>query len=453
MIDAPIPATLASRAAPTHVRYGVMSFAIGLAIITYIDRVCIAQAATAMRADLGLTAIEMGWAFSIFSWAYALFEIPGGWLGDRIGPRRVLMRIVLWWSFFTAATGWVWNTSSLLVTRALFGIGEAGCFPNLTRSFTTWLPARERDRAQALLWLSARWGGALTPMLVAYTLDYVSWRRAFELFGAVGVVWAIGFYVWYRDNPASHPGVNAAELALLPAPETTAVHAPIDWRVLLSSPAAWLLCAQYVCLCYGWWFYITWLPTYLRDARGVGTKQGALLAGLPLFLGGIGCMVSGYLAPRLAEYVGGVARSRRIIAITGFIGASISILAFTRIQDPTTAMLALGMSSFFNDFVMPVAWASTMDVGGRYSGTLSGAMNMAGNIAGGFSPLVVGYVLAWTSQNWTMTFYVSAAIYSLGAVCWLFLDSHTPLALAPASPGAAGATRPSSRHLRTASFR
>jgi MFS family permease len=428
MLEPVRPATPEFQTAPTRVRRGVVYFAIALAVITYVDRVCISQAAAAMRVDLNVSAIEMGWAFSVFSWAYALFEIPGGWLADRIGPRRVLMRIVLWWSFFTAATGWVWNTASLLVTRALFGMGEAGCFPNLTRSFTTWLPASERDGAQAILWLSARWGGAITPLLVAFTLDYVSWRRAFELFGAVGVVWAVVFYAWYRDNPATHPRVNAAELALLPPPsETSTVGSHFHWRPLVSSPAAWLLCGQYMCLSYGWWFYISWLPTYLREARGVGLKQGALLAGLPLFLGGIGCIVSGYVAPRLARRVGGVSRARRMIAVTGFIGASASTMIFTRVQDPTYAMFALGMSSFFNDFVMPVAWAACMDIGKRYSGTLSGAMNMMGNLAGGLSPLVVGYLLAWTAQNWTLTFYVSAVIYLLGAVCWLFLDSCTPL--------------------------
>src|SRR5437899_9034383 len=164
--------------AATRVRRGVVVAAVTLAIITYIDRVCISQAAPAMRASLGLSAVQMGWAFTVFSWAYALFEIPGGWLGDRLGPRRVLTRVVVWWSFFTAATGWVWNATSLLVTRALFGAGEAGCFPNLTRAFTTWLPTRERDRAQAILWLSARWGGAFTPIIVAYLLDYMSWRHA-----------------------------------------------------------------------------------------------------------------------------------------------------------------------------------------------------------------------------------------------------------------------------------
>ena len=210
------PAGSAEAIAPTRARYVTIAFSIALAVITYIDRVCIGQAAPTIRNELGLTAIEMGWAFSVFGWAYALFEIPGGWLGDRLGARRVLIRIVIWWSFFTAATGWVWSTTSLIVTRTLFGAGEAGAYPNMTRIFTTWLPQHERERAQAILWLASRWGGALTPLLVAYILQFMSWRRAFELFGVLGILWAIVFYRWYRDDPADHPSVNRAELAMMP---------------------------------------------------------------------------------------------------------------------------------------------------------------------------------------------------------------------------------------------
>jgi MFS family permease len=157
----------------------------------------------------------MGWAFAAFAWAYALFEIPGGWLGDKIGPRKVLMRVVVWWSFFTAATGWAWNLASLLVTRFFFGAGEAGCFPNLAKMFTNWLPREERSRAVGVMWLSARWGGAFTPLLVVWVFSLMSWRHAFELFGAIGIIWAIFFYRWFRDNPRDHKSVNAAELALL----------------------------------------------------------------------------------------------------------------------------------------------------------------------------------------------------------------------------------------------
>ena len=412
---------------PTRARHVVTVFAVTLAVITYIDRVAIAQAVQFISADLGLTRTQMAWALAVFGWAYALFEIPGGWLGDRIGPRRVLMRIVVWWSFFTAATGWAWNAASLVTIRALFGAGEAGAFPNLTRVLTIWLPVKERERAQANVWLATRLSGAVTPILIATLISLVGWRRAFEICGVIGVVWAILFYRWYRDVPAEHPRVNEAELALLPPPRDTAIaHGGVPWRLIFSTPSVWLLSVQYMCLAYGWWFYINWLPTYLFQARNTPLRVGAVLAGLPLLLGGAGCLVAAAAIPRLATRLGSVALARRIVAVIGFLGASACIVLFTGITDPVRAMVVLGFAGFFNDFVMPAAWAGTMDIGGRYSGTVSGAMNMMGSLAGASSVLVVGYLLAWT-DNWTLTFYISAAIYLVGAVCWLFLDSHTPL--------------------------
>jgi MFS family permease len=411
----------------TRARHVVTLFAVALAVITYVDRVAISVSVPFIRKDLNLSPAEMGWALAAFGWAYAIFEIPGGWLGDRIGPRRVLMRIVIWWSLFTAATGWAWNLPSLIAIRALFGAGEAGAFPNLTRVFTTWLPVKERERAQATLWLATRVSGAFTPLLVASLISVIGWRRTFEIFGLIGVIWAVFFYRWYRDAPAEHPSVNAAELALLPPARDTAIaHGGVPWGLIFSKPSVWLLSIQYMCLAYGWWFYINWLPTYLRDARGTTLRMGALLAGLPLLLGGVGCLVSAGVIPRLARRTGSVSLARRIVAVTGFAGASACIFIFATVQDPVRAMVVLGFAGFFNDFVMPAAWAGTMDIGGRYSGTVSGAMNMMGSIAGASSVLVVGYLLTWTG-DWTLTFYISAAIYLVGAVCWLFLDSHTPV--------------------------
>lgn len=429
---------------PTTARHVVTAFAVALAVITYVDRVGISVAVPLISQDLGLTSIQMGWALSAFGWAYAAFEIPGGWLGDRIGPRRVLMRIVLWWSLFTAATGWAWNGASLVIIRGLFGAGEAGAFPNLTRVFTTWLPKAERERAQAVLWMATRISGAFTPLLVAVLIEAISWRRTFELFGVIGAVWAVLFYRWFRDSPSQHPAVNQAELAMLPPESETAIaHTGVPWGAIFSNPHVWLLSIQYMCLAYGWWFYVNWLPSYLRNARGTSFKMGALLAGLPLLLGAVGCLLSAVIAPRLARALGSVSLARRTLAVGGFIGASMSIVIFTRIADPVTAMFVLGMAGFFNDFAMPVAWASTMDIGGRYSGTVSGAMNMMGSIAGASSTLFVGYLLAWTSGNWTLTFYISAGIYLVGAVCWLFLDSHSPAVReASSATGPLGADAP-----------
>ena len=231
---------------PTRTRHWVVLLAITLAVITYIDRVCMSQAAPFIMRDLNFTKVQMGYAFSAFALAYALFEIPGGWLGDWLGPRRVLLRIVTWWSFFTAAIGWTWNLASLVVTNFLFGAGEAGAFPNLTKVFTTWLPQNERVRAQGLMWMAARWGGAFTPMIVIALLQFITWRQAFQLFGLIGVVWAVIFYKWFRDNPRDHPGVNEAELALLAGAEKMASgHKNVPWGKLVTTPTVWLLWVQY----------------------------------------------------------------------------------------------------------------------------------------------------------------------------------------------------------------
>ena len=187
-------------ARPPHVRRGVLRFAVTLAILTYLDRVCISQTAPFLQEELVLTASQMGLAFSAFAWAYALFEIPGGWLVDRIGPRKVLLRVVIMWSVFTAATGYVWNLASLVVARFFFGAGEAGCFPNLTKAFMIWLPNAERTRAQVILWLSARWAGAFTPLLVIWIMSWLSWRNTFALFGLIGLVWVFLFYRSFRDK-------------------------------------------------------------------------------------------------------------------------------------------------------------------------------------------------------------------------------------------------------------
>ncbi|MGI8783346.1 MAG: MFS transporter [Acidobacteriota bacterium] len=414
--------------APSRARYKVIWFAVTLAIITYIDRVCMSQAAPTISRELQLTPVQMGYAFSAFAWAYALFEIPGGWLGDYLGPRRVLMRIVISWSVFTAATGWAWNSASLMVTRFLFGAGEAGCFPNLTKAFTTWLPTHERVRAQGFMWFSARWGGAFTPLLVVLVFKYMSWRWAFFLFGSLGIIWAVIFYRWYRDNPRDHPQVNAAELELLKGAERTASgHGNVPWMKFLKSGTVWLLWAQYFCISYGWYFYITWLPTYLQDARGLSFQKSALLAGLPLFFGGLGSLFCGLVSPPLARRTGNLGLVRRMMAFTGCAAAGVLLIWSIRLESAILAMVVMGLASFSNDLVMPGAWGACMDVGGKYAGTLSGSMNMMGNFAGGVAPIVVGYLLQSSQGNWAVTFYLAAAIYFLGAVCWLFIDPVTSL--------------------------
>jgi sugar phosphate permease len=412
---------------PTHVRFWVVVFAVTLAVITYIDRVCMSVAANDIRLDLGLTDKQMGTVFSAFVAAYALFEIPSGFLGDWMGARRVLMRIVIWWSAFTAFIGATWNFASLVATQILFGAGEAGAFPNLTKAFTAWLPFEERVRAQGILWLSARWGGALTPSIVTVLLSVMTWRHTFVVLGSVGVVWAFFFYRWYRDHPRDNPHVNAAELALLRGSEHLAAgHAHVPWGKFATSRQVWLLCAQYFCLSYPWYFYITWLPTYLRTARHVDMGRSAILGGLPLFLGGIGCLLSGFVARYLTQWTGSTARTRRILAFTGFTGACGLLVLAPQFDNVVLTMIAMGFASFCNDLVMPGAWGAAMDIGGKYAGTLSGTMNMMGNLGGALSSYMIGVILSYT-HNWEILFYVSGAVYFMGNFCWMALDPVTPL--------------------------
>jgi len=413
---------------PTRTRYWVIVFAITLAIITYVDRVCMSQAKPDIQGAFALTDKQMGLVFSVFGLAYALFEIPMGWLGDRGGPRRILMKVVVLWSVFTAATGVATNYVSLLVYRFLFGLGEAGAFPNITKIFTLWLPAVERVRAQGIMWMSARWAGAFTPLLVVWMIGIMGWRWTFVCFGMVGVVWAVIFYRWFRDNPRDHPSINQAELALIGTPEANlAGHAAVPWKRFLWNRTVWMLWLQYFCMAYGWYFYITWLPTYLREARQLDVGKSALLAGLPLFFGGIGCLVSGLILNHVARWLKSTAAARRFMAYFGLTGAGVMFVLAAYLENPVLAMIAMGLSSFGNDLVMPGAWGACMDVGGKFAGSLSGSMNMMGNFAGFLAPMLLPWIREAAGGRWEPIFWVSGIIYLIGAISWVFIDPVTPL--------------------------
>lgn len=415
--------------APTHARHIVVVFAVTLAIITYIDRVAISKAAPLIQTDFGLTSeLQLGIIFSAFGWAYALFEIPGGWMGDWLGPRNVLLRIVAWWSVCVAALGSMWSVTSMAVMNFLFGAGEAGCFPNLTKVFTIWLPQHERVRAQGIMWMSARWGGAFTPLLVGGLLSVLSWRQSFRAFGVLGVVWAVLFYRWFRDNPREHRGVNPAELKLLEGTgRSSAGHGHVPWGRLLRSRSVWLLWVQYFCLSYTFWFYVFWLPKYLRQYWHISGAYADWLNSFPLLFGGFGCIIGGLIAARVARLLGSVRTGRKAMATLGCFGAAGLMFAHVHAPGAFWAMFLLGLASFSNDLVMPNAWGACMDIGGNYAGTLSGSMNMMGNLAGGTAPAVMGYILDATHGDWIIGIYLMAAIYVVGAVAWLFIDPVTPL--------------------------
>jgi len=426
---------------PTRIRAGVVAFACAASAILYIDRVCIAQTGKAIQDEFRLDDEQMGLVYSAFTLAYALFEIPGGWLGDRFGVHKVLTRIVVWWSIFTAATGRAWSQMSLVWIRFLFGAGEAGCFPNIARAFAIWLPPAERTKAQSLLWICTRWAGAFTPLMVVYLLKipWVTWRGAFYFFGGVGAVWAVAFFLWYRDDPRSHPGVNDAERALLAEnARLSEGHGDVPWRRFLSSPTTWLIWIQYFCFSYAWYFYITWFPTFLAIKYPEMNKDlRALLSGLPLFMAGIGSFCTARSSTFLMRRTGSLARTRRLMAGLGFGVAAAVMLIPSRTGEAIWVIGALGLASFLCDFVIPVSWGTCIDVGGRFAGTYSGSMNMMGNLGGAVGSYVVGALLKKTHGNWNLAFYMSSAVFVLGALCWLFIDPVTPMDEPEPLPGTA----------------
>lgn len=402
----------------SRIRYGVVALAIGLAILSYMQRVAISEAAGPISHELHIPRQQMGLVFGAFGLSYALFEIPMGLLGDRLGVRRVLLQIVLAWSLFTALTGVAWNVVSLYVIRFLFGAGEAGCFPNLTRMLGGWLPSRERVTAQALMWAFTRWGGAATPPLALLFITLVGWRWAFVGFASLGVIWSIVFFFWFLDDPQKHPSVNAAELELLQTSRALTSHAPGEahWLFLLLTPQIAALVLQYFCFSYVWYFYITWLPTYLREARGQSPERAAALAVLPLLFGGFGSLVTG-LAPRRLP--------RRGVAFFGFLGTAILLFAFTHIHSVVPAMVAMGIASFCSDLTMPISWDACFQIGGSYTATVAATMNMLGNLAGFIAPVVGGVILQHTGGNWNIVIYTMVGAATVSSLCWLYLDPQS----------------------------
>lgn len=404
---------------PSRARYKVLAFTTILAIITYLDRVAISSAAPAIRGEMGLGPIEMGWVFSAFTWAYAIFEIPSGWMGDVMGPRKVLARIVIWWSAFTAATGATWNFASLVAARLLFGIGEAGAFPNTSRSFAKWFPLNERGVAHGWVFMGTRMGGAITPPLVVALITGIGWRRTFYAFGVLGLIWAWFWWRWFRDDPSQHHQVNAAELALIQDHADGEPDAPgFDWTQLLS-PNLLLVYGMYFTMGYTLYFNLTWLPTYLKDARGFTLEQAGWLSGIVLFTGGVATYLGGKLTDRMVTRYGlKVGRSMGVVTLPV---AGMLLVAAALTPNSLTAAILLAATLGIADLSVSSCWSICHDIGGRNAGIVTGAMNTWGNIGGALSPLVVGYAVGWWN-SWTVPFYITAGVYVFGAICTLLVD-------------------------------
>ncbi len=442
-------------------RFGVLGFACMLSLITYLDRVCISRSRHDIANDLHFTPEQMGWVFGAFTAGYTLFEVLAGWMGDRWGSRRVLTRIVLWWSAFTALTGCIWSFSLdsgasislgnwtlplvfdafvlMLLVRFLFGAGEAGAYPNITRVVSDWFPDRERAGTQGAVWMFARLGGALAPFVIGRLSVLVGWRNAFLILGVIGVAWALAFMRWFRSHPEKHPGCNQAErdLILVGRPvvsDFVQSHAWPGVGKLAASGTLWAACFASFWVCFGWYFYITWQPLYLQDVHGFQPDgwQSEVLTGLPFLCGALGAVIGGRLSDRLLPSLG-PRWSRSLIGLLGFSAAGACVLGAGFVSAAWQAVVLLCLASFVNDLAIPVIWAVCTDVGGRFAGTVAAVMNTVGGLGAILSPLLIPYALrelaeSYTpTQSWRLILVGLSGAWFLAAAAWLFIDASKRL--------------------------
>jgi MFS family permease len=428
---------------PTRQRYLVMAFLCVLSFLTYFDRVCIMRAQGDIQRDLQLSDEQMGLIFGAFWLAYALFEIPGGWMGDRYGSRVTLTRIVLAWSLFTLLSGSATGFVSLLTYRLLFGAGEAGAYPNMARVQGQWLPVRARARAGGLLWLLARWGGAFSPLLFGAMLrafddsafrslltalhlpgDIPAWRMAFWAAGLIGVLWCLGFYPWFRDDPAASPAVNDAELRLIKGGETSSPeghHMPARaWGALLSSRSLWAIGFLYIGASFGWSFFVSWMPRYMKEIHHLEFEKTELMSGLPLFCGGISCLIGGALSDMLVRRSGRKWLGRALFPICGYTTAAVAMSCIRLAQNAEQAAFLMCLASAAHDFGQGANWATIVDVGGRYAGTATGFINMVGNVGNSLQPYIGA--LVFHSLGWNALLGLYSAAFLGAASMWLFID-------------------------------
>jgi MFS transporter, ACS family, glucarate transporter len=404
----------------TRARHVVLAFTLAITAVSYLDRVCISMTAPFMQKDLGLGDAQMGLVFSAFTFAYAVFEIPAGWLADRFGPRLMMTRVVVWWSLFTAATGLAGGFVSLLFIRLLFGVGEAGVFPGISRAFSRWLPESWRGNAFGLAIMTALIGGAVTQKLTAELLGTLHWhwRTIFFVYALAGLAWAAAWFWWFRDDPHHHCSVNQAELQIIGTrpPET---HPRVPWSSLVRNRSMILLCGMYFGVIYGWYFFLTWMPKYLLKARGFDLQTTGWLAMLPLLSMAAGVASAGWVSDRLIQRFG----RRWGRRIPGLIG--LPVAAVLLVVARASAFLFAAAAGLATFGVAP-GWAACLDIGGQHAGVVTGAMNTFGNLGGTAMPLLMGLCLdRWNS--WNISLLTVAFFYLVSAACWLGIKADEPI--------------------------
>ena len=414
---------------PSHTRWTILALLLLISIITYIDRVNISVTARQMIPALGLTNVQMGQIFSAFVLGYALFQIPGGRLGDRWGPRTVLTLAVVWWSLFTAMTalapssflaGIVGIWGSLMIVRFLIGVGEAAALPNFNRTVANWCGPHERGLGIAITISGIGVGSALTPPITAWIMVNYGWQMAFYWAGGLGMLIAMLWFRFATDRPETHPRVNAGEAALIrgnaPLRNVPEAPTPVPWKAFAQTPSVWWLVLSYTCFGYVAYVYLSWFYLYLVDVRHFSVLRGAFFAASPFIAMMIFCPIGGWVTDRLSGRFG-LNKGRPWVGAWGMALAALSIIGGAAIEEPFTALALLSLGAGWLYFTIGAFWSSTVDLSKTHAGTLSGVMNTGANLGGTLSPTLTPWIA--NQFGWTIALGVAAVLAFIGALCWL----------------------------------
>ena len=411
-------------------RHRVTGFLVLLFAITYIDRVCISVAGPRIQEDLGIDPVGWGWVTAMFTLAYGIFEIPTGALGDRTGPRRVLTRVVLWWSAFTSLTGAVSSYSLLLVTRFCFGAGEAGAFPNASIVISRWFPASQRATMAGVMLMASQIGGAIAPLLVVPIQIRYGWRASFFVFGLIGVLWAAAWFIWFRDSPAEKSGVSAAELSetahLPPAP----THG-FPWTIALRSESVLAMMGTAFCYVYVYTFFQTWFHTFL--VKGRGFSEGSLvLSALPYAVAACANLAGGAVSDALVRRLG-VKWGRRSLGVAGLGVACLGTIAVMLTHHQLLTIILLTFVYGAITFQQSGVFGVCLDIGRQHAGSMVGLMNTSAQAGGLLSSIAYGYIVR-QSGGYDAPFVPMAALLFVGTLLWLKVDASAEVRVEAPGP-------------------
>jgi MFS transporter, ACS family, glucarate transporter len=406
-------------------RYQVLAVLALLSAITFMDRLAISSSASRIMQDLNISTTQWGWVLAVFVLSYGGFEVPTGLLGDRIGAKRVLIRVVLWWSLFTILTGFASGFVMLLIVRFLFGAGEAGAYPNTSIVLSKWFPLAERGRAQAIIWAASRVGAACTPLVVIPIQQSYGWQTAFYFLGFLGILWVIFWQLWHKEDPTDAKDISATELQHILQNRTVSSHdTKKPFSYFLKQRNLWFLMCMYFCYAAGAFFFQSWFATYLQKGRNLSEDQLKAFASYPFLLAAVGCIVGGFLSDALVKKMG-LTWGRRILGITSLAISGLLILSVAFVEDNITAIILLSLGMAIMDITAPVSWAVSMDIGGANSGTISGAMNTAGLTGSYLTTIAFGYLVS--AYGYQMPVKLLGCILMVGAVLWFKIDASEKL--------------------------